>query len=245
MTSQAASAAPVSLPRPRAIVLDIEGTTSSTWFVHDVLYPYSRERFEQYLTDHADHEDVQRARAQIIELAGLPADASVSQLVSALNGWLDGDEKRTPLKTLQGLIWSDGFARGDLTSHFFDDVIPVLRSWHRDGITLWVFSSGSVTSQLAWFGNSPDGDLLPMFSGHFDTENAGPKREAPSYTVIREAIGEPADQIVFFSDLVEELDAAREDGWNTVGVRRESDQHFERGVGSHPEIESFSQVQFV
>lgn len=234
----------VTLERPEAIVLDIEGTTSSTWFVHDVLYPYSRERFTEYLTDRADDEDVQRARGQIIDLAGLDPDADTAQLVAALEDWLDRDEKRTPLKILQGLIWADGFAKGDLTSHFFDDAVPAIRRWHEDGIELWVFSSGSLSSQRAWFGNSPDGDLLPLFSGHFDTENAGPKRVASSYATIREQIGRPAASLLFFSDLVEELDAAEEDGWGTVGVRREGDQHAERGVGEHPEISTFEQVRF-
>ncbi|MFT4232802.1 MAG: acireductone synthase [Leucobacter sp.] len=232
----------VTLERPAAIVLDIEGTTSSTWFVHDVLYPYSRARFASLLDGRPDDPDVARARAQIIEQGGLPEDATTEQLVATLEGWLDADEKRTPLKTLQGLAWTDGFASGDLTSHFFDDAIPGIRRWHEEGIPLYIFSSGSVAAQLSWFGNTPDGDLLPLISGHFDTENAGPKREAGSYRVIAERIGEEPGRIVFFSDLVAELDAAREAGWRTVGVRREGDQHYDAGVDGHPEIESFAEV---
>ncbi|NLP40370.1 MAG: acireductone synthase [Corynebacterium pollutisoli] len=231
----------ISLPRPAAIVLDIEGTTSSTWFVHDTLYPYSRARFADILSREG-HPDVERARGQIIQEAGLDPEAGVDKLVAALEGWLDSDEKRTPLKTLQGLIWAQGFSAGDLTSHFYPDAIPAMRSWHEQGIDLTIFSSGSVNAQTSWFGNSPEGDLLPMFNGHFDTENAGPKKIPSSYATIREAIGVPAGQLLFFSDLVEELDAARADGWGTVGVRREGDQYFDRGVGDHPEISSFEQV---
>ncbi|GAB3648913.1 hypothetical protein GCM10027595_23480 [Corynebacterium nasicanis] len=186
--------------------------------------------------------DVERARGQIIEEAGLGGEVGVDKLVSALEGWLDNDEKRTPLKTLQGLIWAEGFAAGDLTSHFYADAIPAIRAWHEQGIDLTIFSSGSVNAQTAWFGNSPEGDLLPMFSGHFDTENAGPKKLASSYASIRAVLGVPAEQILFFSDLVEELDAARADGWGTVGVRRAGDQYFDQGVGDHPEISSFAQV---
>ena len=232
----------VTLPRPEVIILDIEGTTSSTWFVHDTLYPYSRERFGTWLREHADHPDVARARAQIIEEGQIGSHAHMDTLVEQLEEWLDNDEKRTPLKTLQGLIWADGFNRGDLTSHFFDDAIPAIRRWHDQGIDLKIFSSGSVNAQTAWFGNSPEGDLLPMFTGHFDTENAGPKKLASSYANIREVIGAPAGKLLFFSDLVEELDGAREDGWATVGVRREGDQYYSRGVGDHPEISSFNQV---
>ncbi|MDO5670310.1 MAG: acireductone synthase [Corynebacterium sp.] len=231
----------ITLPRPSVIVLDIEGTTSSTWFVHDTLYPYSRDRFADVLSREG-HPDVERARGQIIEEAGLDPEAGVDKLVAALEGWLDSDEKRTPLKTLQGLIWAEGFTAGDLTAHFYPDAIPAIRSWHEQGIDLKIFSSGSVNAQTSWFGNSPEGDLLPMFSGHFDTENAGPKKIATSYANIRQAIGVPAEQILFLSDLVEELDAARADGWGTVGVRRAGDQYFDRGVGNHPEISSFEQV---
>lgn len=230
----------IHLTPPAAIVLDIEGTTSSTGFVHDVLYPYSRSRFADRLEQ--DHPDVARAREQIIDQAGLAASASVDELVAALHHWLDNDEKRTPLKTLQGLIWADGFASGDLTSHFFDDAIPAIRAWQESGVPLYIFSSGSVSAQHAWFGNSPEGDLLPLFSGHFDTENAGPKKVPASYQRIAEAIGAEPGRIAFFSDLVEELDAAREAGWQTVGVRREGDQYFDRGVGDHPAITSFDQV---
>lgn len=236
--------ATVELTTPAAIVLDIEGTTSSTWFVHEVLYPYSRARFAATLAERADHPDVARARAQIIEEGGLDENASVEELVAVLEGWLDADEKRTPLKTLQGLIWSDGFAAGELSSHFFDDAIPGMRRWHDAGIPLYIFSSGSLASQLSWFGNTPDGDLLPLISAHFDTENAGPKRVASSYDVIAKAIDKQPEQILFFSDLVAELDAAREAGWQTVGVRREGDQHYDAGVGDHTEISSFAQVSF-
>lgn len=232
----------VTLPRPDVIVLDIEGTTSSTWFVHDTLYPYSRERFGTWLREHADNPDVARARTQIIAEGGLGAHVNVDTLVEQLEEWLDNDEKRTPLKTLQGLIWADGFHRGDLTSHFFPDSIPAIRRWHEEGIDLKIFSSGSVNAQTSWFGNSPEGDLLPMFSGHFDTENAGPKKLPSSYTAIRDVIGAPADRLLFFSDLVEELDGARTDGWGTVGVSREGDQYHDRGVGDHPRISSFDQV---
>lgn len=233
----------VTLNAPAAIVLDIEGTTSSTWYVHEVLFPYSVPRFAALLTERADDPDVIRARTQIIEQAGLSETASVDELVAVLRAWVEADEKRTPLKTLQGLIWADGFGSGELTSHFFDDSIPAIRAWHAAGVPLYIFSSGSVAAQKSWFGHTPEGDLLPLIVDHFDTENAGPKREAVSYRAIAERIGCDPANIVFFSDLVAELDAAREAGWQTVGVRREGDQHYDAGVGTHQEIASFSQVE--
>jgi enolase-phosphatase E1 len=224
-----------------AVVLDIEGTTSSTGFVHRTLYPYSRARFRSWIGGHLDDPDVVRQVDAVRELAG-EADADLDRVVWWLEDWLDRDEKVTPLKAFQGWIWDEGFTAGELTSHFFDDAIPAIRRWHEEGRTLFVFSSGSVRAQHAWFGHSPDGDLLPLFSGHHDTETAGPKRVASSYRRISEMIGFPPDRTVFLSDLVAELDAAREAGWHTVGVRREGDQYFEQGVGDHLAICSFDEL---
>jgi enolase-phosphatase E1 len=226
---------------PSSVVLDIEGTTSATGYVVDRLYPYSAQRFAGWLDAHPDDPDVRRAVAQIRELIGEPA-AGTPRLVAALTGWLAADQKVTPLKTLQGLIWAHGFATGDLVAHFYPDVVGALRAWHAAGHRLYVYSSGSVAAQRAWFGHSPAGDLRPLLSGHFDTENAGPKRAPASYRAISTATGtEPADT-VFLSDLVTELDAARAAGWHTVGVRRPGEPHYDRGAGDHLEIAAFDQL---
>lgn len=224
-----------------AVVLDIEGTTSSTGFVHDTLYPYSRARFRSWITAHADEDAVAAQLASARRLAGEP-NASIERVVWWLEHWLDGDEKVTPLKAVQGWIWAEGFAAGDLVSHFFDDAVPAIRRWHAEGRRQYVYSSGSVSAQQAWFGHTPDGDLLPLFSGHFDTENTGPKRERASYEAITAAIGVPAGSTVFCSDLVAELDAARAAGWHTVGVRRAGDQYYDCGVGDHLAVHSFAEI---
>jgi enolase-phosphatase E1 len=223
------------------VVLDIEGTTSSTWFVHETLYPYSRARFRPWIEAHAADPEVQRQIGNVRTLAGddtLDLDGVVAQLWA----WLDADQKITPLKAFQGWIWDEGFAAGDLTSHFFDDAIPAIRRWHAAGHRLAIFSSGSLSAQRAWFGHTPDGDLLPLFSAHFDTENAGPKRVASSYAGIAAALGEDAANLVFLSDLVAELDAARQAGWHTVGVVRTGDQYADAGVGDHLAVTSFDQL---
>ncbi|MFE5332374.1 acireductone synthase [Embleya sp. NPDC056575] len=228
---------------PLTVVVDIEGTTSATGFITEQLYPYSRVHFARWLDEHGDHPDVVRAVEAVRELIGEP-DADNRRIVEALNGWLDRDEKVTPLKALQGLIWAEGFASGELTSHFYPDAIPALRAWHAAGHRLYIFSSGSVAAQRAWFGSSPEGSLLPLFSGHFDTENAGPKRIADSYRTIAARIGERPERLVFLSDVVEELDAAREAGWWTIGVRRpDADEpYYDRGVGDHPETATFARL---
>jgi len=223
------------------VVIDIEGTTSSTWFVQRKLYPYSRERFAAYLAAHRTRPDVDAMVQMVRELAG-EADADDARVVWWLNHWLDDDKKMTPLKAFQGWIWDEGFARGELTSHFFDDAIPCMKQWKAAGLVLSIFSSGSVNAQRAWFGHSPEGDILWLFSNHFDTENTGHKRVAESYRIMTSRLGVPPSQIVFLSDLVAELDAAREAGWNTVGVRREGDEYWDAGVGNHLAITSFEQL---
>jgi len=223
------------------VVIDIEGTTSSTGFVHQTLYPYSRTRFRTWIERHHHRAEVAAQVDSVRMLSGEPG-ADLDRVVWWLNHWLDGDEKVTPLKAFQGWIWAEGFAAGDLTSHFFVDAIPAMRRWKAAGLDLSIFSSGSVSAQLAWFANTPEGDILSLFSHHFDTENTGPKREADSYRKIAATLGaEPVD-VLFLSDLGAELDAAAEAGWRTIGVRREGDQYFDDPVGDHPVVHTFDSV---
>ncbi|MEV6511927.1 acireductone synthase [Streptomyces sp. NPDC051642] len=224
-----------------AVVLDIEGTTSATGFVVDVLYPYSRSRFAALFAERSDDPTVARAIAQVRELTGDP-HADAVQIEKTLNTWLDEDRKATPLKTLQGIIWSEGFARGELVSHFYDDVVPALRAWHTAGLRLYVYSSGSVAAQRAWFTSSPEGDLLPLVSGLYDTENAGPKQDPESYRRIAEATGVEPSRLLFLSDRPGELDAAVAAGWHAVGVRRPGEPYFEQGVGDHAEAGAFDEI---
>lgn len=224
-----------------AVVLDIEGTTSATGFVVDVLYPYSRSRFGALLAERGDDPEVARAVAQVREELGDP-DADAAAVEKALNAWLDEDRKATPLKTLQGVIWAEGFARGDLVSHFYDDVVPQLRAWHAAGTRLYVYSSGSVAAQRAWFTNSPEGDLTSLVSGLYDTENAGAKQEPESYRRIAAATGVEPFGLLFLSDRPGELDAARAAGWHAVGIRRPGEPYYEQGVGDHAEAGAFDEI---
>jgi len=224
-----------------AVVLDIEGTTSATSFVVDRLYPYSAARLRSWIEDHPGDPDVIRAVSQVRELIGSPA-GDLASVVDALLGWIRTDQKVTPLKTLQGQIWAEGFARGDLVAPFFPDVIPALRAWHASGLALHVFSSGSVAAQQAWFAHSPEGDLRPLIAGYFDTENAGPKRVPSSYDRIAGAVAADPAALLFLSDVTAELDAAREAGWHTIGVRRPGEPHYAAGVGDHREVASFADI---
>ncbi|MFC5437703.1 acireductone synthase [Rhodanobacter umsongensis] len=203
----------------RAIVTDIEGTTSSISFVRDVLFPYARKRLPAFIETHGEQPDVQHWLHETAREAGL-VEASRQDFIELLLQWIDQDRKSTALKALQGMIWKDGYAASDYRAHIYPEVAARLRDWRADGLRLYVYSSGSVPAQQLFFRYSEAGDLTPLFAGYFDTET-GPKREAESYRLIAEAIGEQPAHILFLSDIVEELDAAQAAGFHTGWLVRE------------------------
>lgn len=202
----------------RAILTDIEGTTSSISFVKDVLFPFARERLPAFVVTHTDKPEVQHWLHEAAKQAGMLL-TDQDEIIGLLQRWIDEDRKATPLKALQGMIWEEGYRDGSFRAHIYADVEPVLRKWKQSGLDLYVYSSGSVTAQKLFFGHSEAGDLTPLFSGYFDTET-GPKRVADSYRRISTAIGQPADAIMFLSDIVEELDAAHSAGMKTTLIAR-------------------------
>lgn len=230
------------MTRATAIVVDIEGTTSATEAVHVGLYDYARPRLGPWIDAHRADPEVAAAVAATIEAGGLAADAATAEVVAVLHAWMDADVKAVPLKTLQGQIWAAGFAAGELTPHFFDDVAPALRAWHADGITLAVFSSGSVASQKPWFAHAAAGDLTELMTGFFDPVAAAPKREPGAYEKIAAALGVEPARALFLSDVPAELDAARAAGWRTTGLRRPGEPAEAWDFGDHPVVASFAEV---
>ncbi|UHD17211.1 acireductone synthase [Thiocapsa bogorovii] len=221
----------------KAILTDIEGTTSSLSFVKDVLFPYAAERLPDFVRAHRDDPQV----TQLLEDARAAAGGSGDDeaLIRQLLDWIATDRKITPLKALQGLIWEEGYARGDFRGHIYPDAVRRLRAWHGAGLRLYVYSSGSVHAQKLLFGHTDYGDLTPIFSGFFDTR-IGVKREPESYGAIASEIGLPPGEILFLSDIREELDAASDAGMATTALRREGvTWHF----GDHPVVENFDGVR--
>jgi enolase-phosphatase E1 len=208
----------VVLPRPRAILLDVEGTTTSIDFVHGALFPHARARMAAFVAARSADPAVRAALDEVSALEGRPLDDAAA--VATLLQWMDQDRKATPLKALQGMIWREGYDSGALRGHLYDDAAEALRAWHARGISLYVYSSGSVLAQRLLFAHSDHGDLSPLFSGHFDTQSGG-KREAASYSRIAGAIGVPAAEVLFASDVAAELEAARASGMRVVEVRRD------------------------
>lgn len=224
-----------------AVVIDIEGTTSRAGFIYDVLFPYSRAHMAEWIAANCDTDIVHEISAQTRQLLSLD-ELSEEELVSALIAWIDSDTKAAPLKTAQGEIWAEGYARGELKSQLFDDVAPALHAWHEAGLALYIYSSGSTKAQQSWFANSPTGDLTEILRGYFDINNAGPKREATSYEAIASAIAHPASQILFLSDVAEELAAAHAAGWQTVGLSRDGEPYVHNTPAEFTWVNSFADI---
>lgn len=222
----------------KLILLDIEGTVSPLAFVHDVMFPYARQRAGVYLAMHWGAEVI----AQLARDAGMAAFASPAEAEAAVLRLMDADAKVTGLKQLQGLIWEEGFKNGELRSRIFDDVPHALADWCRRGRDIRIYSSGSVHAQKLFFAHTKRGDLTVHFSGYYDT-TTGSKREAASYAAIAADCGMPAGQILFVSDLVEELNAARNAGMFTAFAIRPGNKPAPEH--DHPPITSFSEIALV
>lgn len=219
----------------KAVLTDIEGTTSSISFVKDVLFPYARERMAEFLKLHGEDAEVRKITDEARAIAGAQlADAALSDV---LIRWIDEDRKLTPLKSLQGLIWEEGYRHGDFHGHIHEDAVRRLRRWKNRGLRLYVFSSGSVHAQKLLFGHTQFGDLTALFSGYFDT-HIGPKQDPEAYRKIAAMIGLEPGAILFLSDSESELDAARTAGMATFKVVR--------GPGlpesAHPQVGNFDAI---
>lgn len=221
----------------KAILTDIEGTTSSIAFVKEVLFPYADRELANFLTRHwqtpAVQEQISAARRDSGESLDSPDAAA-----ALLRGWIAEDRKATPLKALQGMIWRAGYEQRDFRAHIYADAAERLRQWHDQGLELYVYSSGSIEAQQLFFRHSEAGDLTPLFSGYFDTTSGG-KKEAPSYRRIQTEIGLPANQILFLSDIEAELDAAREAGLATTLLDREH----AIAASQHAKVDSFQAIE--
>lgn len=201
----------------KAIVTDIEGTTSSISFVHDVLFPYARQHIADFIRSNS--EDIQVASCIDDVRQESDPDLDIEGVIKQLNAWIDEDKKITPLKALQGLIWEKGYKDGDFYGHIYPDAMENLQKWHAQGIALYVYSSGSVYAQQLLFGHTEYGDLNTLFDGNFDTR-IGAKSDPASYKKIITELAIPASEILFLSDIQQELDAAREAGMHTCWLVR-------------------------
>lgn len=221
-----------------AIITDIEGTTTSVAFVYEVLFPYAKEHIPSYIKNHSQQIDVIE-QLQLINIE-VGKSLSINEAIEQLLQWMDEDKKVTPLKNLQGMIWEDGYKTNRFQGHVYDDVPANIKKWHDTGIPVSIYSSGSIKAQKLLFSHSIAGDLTPWLSGYFDT-TIGAKKDHQSYLKIANEINKSPTEILFLSDITEELDAASQSGMQTVLLtRNKNDNSLQPG---HIFAENFNQIQ--
>ena len=243
-------------------LLDVEGTVAPLTLTADQLFPYARKHFAEFLEKNSNQRAVgddllllleenlreggtdaprilpAKERADGAGVASIGGSALRERALAYLLWLMDRDRKSTALKSLQGKIWKAGFESGELKGWLFEDVPEAFRRWSATG-KVAIYSSGSVEAQKLLFGHTVFGDLRPLIASYFDTRT-GPKMESASYAAIAKAIGVAPAEAVFFSDVVKELDAAREAGMETRLVMREGNVAVE--AGGHERVERFEGI---
>jgi enolase-phosphatase E1 len=217
----------------QTILCDIEGTTSSLSFVHDVLFPLSYDRMEDFIKQYWNSDLI---RTEILQMNSEDPD----EVIKTLRSWIKEDRKEGALKSIQGKIWKEGFESGKIRGHVYRDVPPNFQKWGGSGIRICIFSSGSIEAQKLLFKYSEAGDLSPFISSYFDT-TTGPKREPSSYQKIASELSLPAANILFLSDVQSELDAARNAGMQTTQLLRELATP--KNFSGHPTVSSFDEIK--
>lgn len=251
-------AEPSLLEGVKALIVDIEGTTTPIGFVKETLFPYAEENVESFLTKRYDDEEIQQDIKALQELAAkdkadgvegvveIPKEGSKEDIIKAVVDnvkWqMDEDRKTTALKQLQGHIWREGYKTGQIKAELFEDVGPALQQIVEEGVNVYVYSSGSVEAQKLLFGNTEEGDLLELFTDFFDT-TIGNKKDSGSYKKIVEKIGVSPEEILFLTDTPEEATAASKAGLRSALVARDgneelTEEHFQNFLV----IESFGEL---
>jgi len=234
----------------RAILLDVEGTTTPIDFVYQVLFPYARSHAQVFLGRHVGAPDVQQDLEALrqenlddarrgLDPPAFPNDRATQSVVAYLEWLIERDRKSTPLKSLQGKIWEEGYRGGELRSRVFADVPPALKRWHEHRRNVSIFSSGSILAQKLLFGHTEAGDLTRYLSSYFDT-TVGSKTDPDSYQKIAAVLGSSTPETIFISDVISELDAAKAAGLQTLLCLRPGNRP--QPANTYPAIRSFSEV---
>lgn len=238
----------------RGVLLDIEGTTSSISFVHDVMFPYVRQHLAHFLDERWQTQELESVRQQLAHDDGAAnwsawlaarsasAQSAARAFQARIIELMEGDVKATGLKSLQGLIWESGFHSGQLQSHVYPDALPAIESWKKSGLDVRIYSSGSIAAQKLFFGHvAQRGDCLHLFSGHYDTTIGG-KRDANSYARIAADWGVEPPAILFLSDLAPELEAATAAGLQVAASIRPGNAALP-DAAPWPRLQSFAEVK--
>ena len=229
--------------KAKAILTDIEGTTSSISFVRDVLFPYAAQHLPMFVRANAQDPAVMAQLHAVAQEVGVAKD-NYEAIIAALLQWIAEDRKATPLKALQGMLWEHGYKSHAYSAHVYEDAFQQLSAWHAEGMPLYVYSSGSIQAQKLFFGYSEFGDMTPLFSGYFDT-TSGAKQSSAAYQVIAEAMHLAPEDVLFLSDIAAELDAAKAAGMQTCWLVRPQDTVADAGAiaaSVHPVAYDFLSV---
>ncbi len=229
----------------KAILLDIEGTTTPIDFVHKTLFPYAANNIDNYVGENfaAVSDEIAALKAEHSSDTAYEEkfdEASPESVAAYLKFLIDVDRKSTPLKTIQGKIWQRGYENGELKGEVFADVPPAFERWQTAGKKIAIYSSGSVLAQKLIFGYSDRGDLTSLISEYFDT-TTGAKRDTESYKKIAEALKLAPADILFISDIPAELDAARGAGLTTALTLRKGNAELTEEP-THRIIQSFDEI---
>lgn len=236
--------------KTRAVLLDIEGTTTPISFVHDILFPFARDQVRDYLIRNSGAPEVQEDIATLFREHAAEKDeqppridvmsSSIDAIVVYVNWLIDRDRKSPGLKSLQGKIWERGYHDGILKAPLFDDVVPNLERLRGKGIRIAIFSSGSVLAQKLLFAHTETGDHTDLIEQYFDT-TVGSKVSPTSYGEIARQLELSPEEVVFVSDVANELAAARDAGISTLLCLRPGNQP-QSTAEQFPAIQSFSEI---
>lgn len=220
------------------ILMDVEGTTTSVAFVFETLFPYARKNLESFIKKNRSKESIEIIMGKVRQTirAESKREGTDSECIKELLKWISDDRKHPALKELQGHIWEHGYQSGEIKGHIYPDAHQNMMKWYEQGHRLGIYSSGSVKAQRLLFTHTEQGDLSRIFNHHFDT-SVGQKRETDSYAKILAELELPADQVLFLSDIDQELDAAKEVGLQTT--------HLARGIPAskhHKSVQSFDEI---
>lgn len=208
------------------ILLDIEGTTTPLEFVYETLFPYADDKLESYLFKHFREPEIESVLQQLHmqqkaeEGQGLQPpnwigdcdDQSRLRSCAEYCKWLMAkDSKATTLKSLQGKVWQEGYANGELHGQVYPDVPAAFKRWQLQKRKICLYSSGSILAQRILFRSTAYGDLTPLIFAFFDT-GVGAKTDLESHRKIAQSILHSPHDFLFISDSMTEVTVALDTG---------------------------------
>lgn len=248
----------IRIKRPKAIILDIEGTTTSSTYYPSAVAPYIRNNIENYLKAHWNEEHVQSIvgdlRLQQAENPETPKILDLSQgakLYEVQKSFLNHIEylfrnniTSIALLYFQMYIWLDGQMKGVLKTHIFPDVAEMMYRWkYEEHIAIYIYSSARADVQMLMFACTEYGSLLHLIDGHFDSK-IGAKTADDTYNRIAQAIQQPPQEIVFLTDDAKEARSAKSSKFKVVLVKRERKTFSPIEVAQFDIVSSFDKIKF-